>query len=132
MHSSRPLSIPRLAVRIAIVGLTLATGWIHLTLGGLLFTLNAAGYLVAALAMVVPLAIAVRFRWLVRIGLIGYALATIIGWWLTGPRYDTAYLAKAIEIALIVLLVVEIRAYDGNPIDRVRGLIPQVRRARAG
>ena len=30
---------------IAIVGLTLATAYIHSTLGGLLFTLNALGYL---------------------------------------------------------------------------------------
>src|SRR5262245_47064430 len=79
-------------LRAAIVGLSLATGYIHLTLGGLLFTLNGLGYGVAAVAMVVPLGLAIRFRWLVRVGLIGYAATAIVGWYLTGPRYDVAYL----------------------------------------
>jgi hypothetical protein len=43
-----------------------------------------------------------------------------VGWYLTGPRYDVAYLAKAIEVVLIVLLAVEVHAYDGNPIQRIR------------
>ena len=46
------------------------TAYIHLTLGGLLFTLTAVGYVRAALALVIPLAIADRFRWLIRLGLI--------------------------------------------------------------
>src|SRR2546425_5118325 len=98
--------VPRtsdVVIRAVIVGLTLATGYIHLTLGGTLFTLNGLGYGVAAIAMAIPLGLAIRFRWLVRLGLIGYAAAAIIGWYLTGPRYDVAYLAKAIEVALIVL-----------------------------
>ena len=78
------------------------TGYIHSTLGGLLFTLNAIGYLTAAVAMVIPLALAVRFRWVVRLGLIGYAATTIVGWAIQGPYYTTAYIAKAIEVALIV------------------------------
>ena len=49
-------------IRAAIVALTLATAYIHSTLGGLLFTLNAVGYVVAALAMVIPLGLAIRFR----------------------------------------------------------------------
>ena len=71
----------------AIVVLALATGYIHSTLGGLLFTLNAVGYVVAAIAMVIPLALAVRFRWVVRLGLIGYATTTIAGWAIQGPYY---------------------------------------------
>jgi hypothetical protein len=122
METLRPTSLFGRLVRIAIVGLTLATGWIHLTLGGMLFTLNGLGYVVAALAMLAPLALAARFRWLIRLGLIGYALAAIVGWYLTGPRYDVAYLAKAIEVGLIALLLLEVRAYDGNPLHRVRHL----------
>ena len=117
------------AMGAAIVLLTLATGWIHLTLGGTLFTLNGLGYVAAAIAFVAPLAIAHRFRWLVRLGLMGYALATIVGWALMGPRYDLAYVSKAIEVVLIMLLVVEIRAYDGNPIDRARRAIGTLARA---
>lgn len=123
MIALRPTSPAGLLIRAAIVGLTLATGWIHLTLGGLLFTLNGLGYLVAAAAMVAPLALATRFRWFIRLGLIGYALAAIVGWYLTGPRYDVAYMAKAIEIGLIVLLGVEVRAYDGNPVRRFMSIL---------
>ena len=65
------------------------------TLGGLLFTLNAVGYVVGAIAMVIPLVLAVRFRWAIRLGLMGYAATTIIGWAIQGPYYSTAYLAKA-------------------------------------
>lgn len=118
--ADRALSPVDVAIRLAIVGLTLATGYIHSTLGGLLFTLNAAGYLVAAVAMVVPLGIAVRFRWVVRLGLIGYAAATIVGWALQGPFYSTAYLAKGIEVALIVLLAIDFARIDGNPITVIR------------
>jgi hypothetical protein len=120
MNALRPTSPSGLAIRAAIVGLTLATGWIHLNLGGMLFTLNGIGYLVAAVAMVVPLGLAIRFRWFIRLGLIGYALAAIVGWYVMGPRYDVAYIAKAIEVALIVLLAIEVRAYDGNPIRHIR------------
>jgi hypothetical protein len=120
MDALRPTSPAGLVLRTAIVGLTLATGWIHATLGGPLFTLNAVGYLVAAGAMVAPIGIAVRFRWFIRLGLIGYAATAIVAWYLTGPRYDVAYLAKAIEIGLIALLLVEVWAYDGRPIRRIR------------
>lgn len=107
-------------IRAAIVALTMATGYIHLTLGGLLFTLNAVGYFVAAVAMIVPLALAVRFRWIVRIGLIGYAATAIVAWAIMGPYFSTAYVAKAIEVALIVLLAVDFARHDGNPIAVVR------------
>jgi hypothetical protein len=107
-------------IRAAIVGLTLATGYIHFTLGGLLFTLNALGYGVAAVAMIAPLALAVRFRWIVRVGLIGYAATAIVAWAVMGPYFSTAYIAKAIEVALIVLLAIDFVRHDGNPIGVVR------------
>lgn len=107
-------------IRAAIVALTVATGYIHLTLGGLLFTLNAVGYSVAAMAMIVPLALAVRFRWIVRVGLIGYAATAIVAWAVMGPYFSTAYVAKAIEVALIVLLAIDFARHDGNPIAVAR------------
>src|SRR5215211_595129 len=103
----RPLTESDVAVRAAIVGLALGTAYIHSTLGGLLFTLNAIGYVTAALAMVVPLALAVRFRWVVRLGLIAYAMTTIVAWAIQGPYFSTAYIAKAIEIALIALVAID-------------------------
>ena len=107
-------------IRAAIVGLALATGYIHSTLGGLLFTLNAAGYATAAVAMVIPLAVAARFRWVVRLGLIGYAATTIVGWAIQGPYFTTAYIAKAIEVALIVLVAIDFYRIDGNPVDVIK------------
>ena len=120
MTALRPTSLTGVVLRVAIVCLTLATGWIHLTLGGLLFALNGLGYLAAAAAMVAPIALAIRCRWLIRLGLIGYAATAIVAWYLTGPRYDVAYIAKAIEVGLIALLLVEVWAYDGSPLRRVR------------
>ena len=121
MFASRTALRPSdVALRALIVGLALATGYIHSTLGGLLFTLNAVGYAVAAVAMVVPLALAVRFRWVIRLGLIGYAATTIVGWAITGPYYTTAYIAKAIEVALIVAVAVDFARQDGNPVDVIR------------
>jgi hypothetical protein len=117
---SRALTPAAIALRAGIVALTLATAYIHSTLGGLLFTLNAAGYIVAAAAMVVPLGLAVRFRWVVRLGLMGYALTAIVAWATQGPYYSTAYVAKAIEVALIALLAVDFVRADGNPVALVR------------
>jgi hypothetical protein len=117
---SRPLSAADIVLRVALVALALATAYIHLTLGGLLFTLNAIGYVVGATALVVPIAIAVRYRWLVRIGLAGYAGATIAAWVVQPTYYPTAYLAKAIELALITLLAIDLIRRDGNPIERIR------------
>jgi hypothetical protein len=107
-------------VRAAIVALVLGTAYIHSTLGGLLFTLNSIGYVVAAVAMVIPLALAVRFRWVIRIGLIGYAATAILGWAVMGPYYSTAYVAKAIEVALIVLVAIDFVRHDGSPFSVVR------------
>ena len=123
---SRPLSGADIALRLAIVAFTLATAYIHLTLGGLLFALNAIGYLVGAAAMVAPIAIAVRYRWLVRIGLAGYAATTIAAWAVEPVLYPTAYLAKAIELALIALLAVDFARRDGNPIERIQREIRSV------
>ena len=108
------------ALRAAIVGLTLATASIHASLGGLLFTANAIGYVVLATAMVAPLAVACRLRPIVRLCLAGYAATTILGWAIQGPFYSTAYVAKAIELALIVLLAIEFVRVDGNPLVLIR------------
>ena len=116
----KSLSLAGIALRAAIVGATLVTAYIHSTLGGALFTLNAAGYLAFAVAMVVPLAPAIRFRWLVRAGLMGYAATTIIGWALQGPYYLTAYVAKADEVVLITLVALDFLRADGNPVTLVR------------
>ena len=86
MFASRTsLRASDVALRALIVALVLGTAYIHSTLGGLLFTLNALGYVTAAVAMVIPLALAVRFRWVIRLGLIGYAATAIVMWAIQGP-----------------------------------------------
>jgi hypothetical protein len=115
--STRPLDV---IIRIAIVGLTLGTAYIHSTLGGLLFTLNATGYVVAAIAIAIPLGLAIRFRWFIRLGLIGYAATAIVAWAVQGPYYSTAYIAKAIEVVLIALLAIDFVRMDGNPLKVVK------------
>jgi hypothetical protein len=122
----RSLSPVDVALRLAIVGLILGTAYIHSTLGGLLFTLNALGYLTAAVAIAIPLGIAIRFRWFVRIGLIAYATATIIGWAIQGPYFITAYIAKAIEVTLITLVAIDFVRMDGNPVNVVKGELAQL------
>jgi hypothetical protein len=117
---NQALSDADVLIRLGIVALALSTAWIHSTLGGPLFTLNALGYLVGAAAMVVPVEIVARHRWLVRIGLAGYAATTITLWAVQGPFYSTAYVAKTIEVALIALLVVDFVRRDGRQIRESR------------
>jgi hypothetical protein len=103
-----------LALRTAIVALTLATAQIHLTLGGLLFTVNAIGYAALAAAMVLPGPFG-QLRWLTRYALAGFAAATILGWLAFGARFDLAYIDKGIELILIGLVLVESWVVDGGP-----------------
>ena len=118
--SDKDLTVAGVALRFGIVALTLGTAYIHSTLGGMLFTLNAIGYATFAIAMIVPISLAVQYRWLIRLALIGYALTTIIGWAIQGPYFSTAYVAKAIEVALIFLVSVDFLRADGNPVKVVK------------
>lgn len=109
------------AVRLMAVGLALATAWIHAWLGGTLFLLNAAGYAALALALVVPLPRPIRdMRWLVRVALLGFTAVTIAAWAAFGARFWLAYLDKAIELALVVAVAVDIGLTDGGPTGLVR------------
>jgi hypothetical protein len=115
------------AIATAVVGLTLATAYIHSTLGGLLFTLNAIGYATLAVAQVVPLGPLAKHRWVARLALIGFSAATIGGWVVMGARYMTAYVANGIEVAILVLVVVEVFRVDGGPRGIVAKAIETVR-----
>ena len=114
-------SLSTIVLRTAVIGLTLATAAIHFSLGGLLFLANAAGYTVLALAMVAPGPTA-RWRWLVRLALIGFSAATIGGWVAFGPRFGLAYLDKALEVGLIGILLIEQWQSDGGPVGVYRHL----------
>jgi hypothetical protein len=112
---SGPMSV---LLRGGVIMLTLLTAAIHASLGGLLFTLNAAVYLSLAVAMILP-AIA-PFRWLARLALIGFTIATIVGWLLFGARFQLAYIDKAIELALLCFLAIEAWLFDGGPAGDAR------------
>jgi hypothetical protein len=115
------------ALDVGIVVLAVATAVIHLLLGlslgppslqpfPLLFYLNTGGYLVLATAMYAPRLNAIQppVRWV----FIAYTLLTIVLWMLLAPyRSMLGYLDKAIEVALVVLLLVDerrSRAYLGQ------------------
>jgi hypothetical protein len=119
---TRSATVPRLGdglLRAGIVGLTLATAWIHYSLGGLLFLMNAAGYTTLAVAMVLPGPLG-RVRWLVRLALLAFTATTIAAWFAFGPRFQLAYLDKAIEVGLVLLLAVELWRADGGPLGVAR------------
>ena len=118
-HQRRAARPSIILLRATIVGLTLATAAIHVSLGGTMFLLNALGYTVFAVAMVLPGPVA-RIRWLVRYGLIGFTAVTVAGWLAFGARFDLAYLDKGIEVALIGLLLIESWVLDGGPLAVVR------------
>ena len=118
------------ALTTAIVGLTLATGYIHMTLGGLLFTLNALGYAGLAALIVIgavaPMALVQRFSWFPRVALIGYAAMTIAGYLVMGPYFTLGWIAKGIEVTLIALLVVDVIRVYGSPKGLVRSALESV------
>jgi hypothetical protein len=130
LSARRRVDVLSIGLRAAIVALTLATGWIHLGLGGLLFTLNAMGYAGLAVAFVAATSIGhpfvQRFSWLVRVGLAGYTLTTIVGWAIQGPYFSTAYIAKAIEVGILLLLAVEVTRRYGSPVQMVREALASV------
>jgi hypothetical protein len=114
-------------LRTCVVVLTLMTAAIHASLGGLLFTMNALAYAAFAVAMVLP-GPAGRIRWIIRLALIGFTAATIGGWILFGARFPLAYVDKAIELALVVFLCIELSVFDGGP----AGVARRTRRLVAG
>jgi hypothetical protein len=111
----------------AIIGLTLATAYIHLTLGGLLFTLNGLGYVgLAALVLigaVAPDPLVARFSWFPRLSLAGYAALTIGSYLVVGPYFGLGWIAKAIELAIIGLVALDVQRVYGSPAGFVRSAL---------
>ncbi|HJP71391.1 MAG TPA: hypothetical protein VJ975_06700 [Candidatus Limnocylindria bacterium] len=105
-------STPRILLTGAILELTLATAFIHFTLGGTLFLLNAAGYLALGasylIAALAPMPAIRRLSWLPRIGLAGFASVTIVAYLVVGPYFTLGWVTKGIEIAIITLVVADL------------------------
>ena len=114
------------ALTAAIVELTLITAYIHLTLGGVLFTLNAAGYAVLAAALAIgaiPHPLIARMSWLPRIGLLAFVAATIGAYLVVGPYFSLGWLAKAVEVAILTLLAADVARVYGSPAGLARAAV---------
>jgi hypothetical protein len=111
----------RMLVAFVIVELTAVTGYLHHSLGGELFTLNAFGYLVLgaaySAATILPIAFVQRLAWLPRLGLLAYTLVTIAAYLVMGPYFSTGWVAKGIEVAIVALLLADIASAYRVPRD---------------
>ncbi len=112
-------------LQIGVILLTFATAVIHLILGlfqisigmvgGVMFIANAAGYLglLGALYLRLPIPFLSQNRSLIRWALVAFTAVTILAWLAIGdkrlPSGWLGYATKAIEVALIGLLVIESR-----------------------
>ncbi len=99
-------------LEVGIIILTLATAIIHLTLVHSLmdiaFILNGLGYMALLAALYLPIPLFAGRRSLVRFALMGFAALTIIAWIAIGDKtWWLGYVAKVIEIVLIILLWLE-------------------------
>lgn len=99
-------------LQVGIIILTLATAIIHFTLVHSLmdiaFILNGLGYLALLSALYLPIPLFASRHSLVRFALMGFAALTIIAWIAIGDKtWWLGYVAKTIEIVLIVLLWLE-------------------------
>jgi hypothetical protein len=101
-----------IAFTVPIVELALTSAYVHLTLGGFLFTANAIGY--ALLAVAYGLAAAAdgtsfgRFGWMPRVAMFGFTLATIAGYLAMGPWFTLGWVTKGVEVALATLVAADI------------------------
>jgi hypothetical protein len=113
-----------------IVVLSMATAFVHFTLGGLLFLLNAAGYVGLAGLIVVGAAvrrpIVRRFSWFPRLALAGFTATTIVGFLVIGPYITLGWITKGVEVALVTLLALDVRRVYGGPRVMLRQAVESV------
>ena len=94
-----------------IILLTIVTAIVHFSLvfpSGL-FILNGLGYLALLAALYLPIPLLTSYRDVIRWALLGYTALTVVLWLIMGARIPIAYVDKAVEVVLIVLLWLESR-----------------------
>src|SRR5215210_4506273 len=127
IHATRPMSAALgLALTLVAIDLTLTTAYIHLTLGGTLFTLNAIAYAAFAAALVVfsvPRPLLRRLAWLPRLGLAGYTATTIAAYLVVGPYFTLGWIAKAIELGILAVIAADVLRLYGSPAGVVRAVL---------
>ena len=67
-----------------------------------------------------------RFDWMPRIGLAGYVALTIVAYLVIGPYFTLGWVAKAIEVAILILLAVDLRIAFGTPAGLVGAALSSV------
>ena len=132
MQLTRPKPAERIDVteaglRGGAIILALALAYIHLTLGGIMFTANAAGYALLAGALIAPIPLAGRYRWIVRLALMGFAAVTIGGWVLFGARYWLGYVTVGLELLTIAIVAADLYRADGGPVEIARRIVTLLR-----
>ena len=97
------------AIRLGVVVLTLITAVVHLSLlfPDPAFILNGLGYLALLAVLYLPVSRLAPYRHVVRWTLIGYATLTILLWVAIGERTLLGFSTTAVEVALVVLLILE-------------------------
>jgi hypothetical protein len=114
----------------AIVALALTAGYIHLGLGGLLFTLNGLGYIGLAglfvIATVVSHPIVRTFSWAPRVMLAGYAAMTISAYLVMGPYFTLGWITKGVEVTILALVAVDVIRVFGSPMGLVRAALASI------
>ena len=116
------------------IQLTLATAYVHLTLGGTIFLLNGIGYLVLAAglaASALPIAFVRRLRWLPRVGLAGFAVVTIGAYLVIGPYFLLGWVTKAIEVAIVGLVAADLLNTVGSSHRFARARVAPMERSTA-
>ncbi|MCA1718109.1 MAG: hypothetical protein LC781_15255 [Actinobacteria bacterium] len=115
----------RVVVGIGIFLLALGTAAIHLYLGlsfgNMLFVLNGLGYLGLLAALQLPIPQLARFRPIARWALAGYTALTIVLYFIDNPGMTIGYVDKAIEVALIALLLADAYRARAEPSGEVPG-----------
>ena len=104
--------------------LALVTAYIHLILGGT--ALHAQRHRLCARSPRrwwpprVPHPFVRRFAWLPRVGLAGYTAVTIAAYLVMGPYFSLGWIAKAVELGILVLLAADVVRVYGSPAGLVR------------
>jgi hypothetical protein len=118
----------KLGLGVGIFLLTVATAVIHLFLaftaipyyglnfGVMLFILNGLGYLGLLAVLQLPIPQLARFRSAARWVLVAFAALTIVLFFIMAPVYELiGYVDKAIEVALIALLIADAYTASSEP-----------------
>ncbi len=106
--------------QLGVIGLGVAVGLVHLILGfggDTLLLLNGAGYLALLAAIFMPLGQFDQYNQLIRIGLLGYTIVTLLGYFLmhSPAQFSTiGIVTKGLEIALLGILGLRIWQFQAE------------------